>query len=198
MLDIHAKTAMLAPIYDDFDRLAAPYKNGAVCRAGCAYCCTHFGRVDVTTLEGLVIWDWIETRPAEESARLRQVCRHNMQAQQQGRAAACPFLSSERHCRIYQIRPFSCRRLYSLQPCEVKGPVVHRQVMADAARIIQTLQATDATGYTGHISAILELLNRAGFRRSYRRGQFDPRQIATFGRAHGLIINRRAPAPPNR
>jgi hypothetical protein len=192
MPEIQAKTKILTAIYADFDLQAAPFKNGAICRPGCAYCCTHFGRVDVTTLEGLAIHDWIESLPPAESVPLRQACRRNMQAQKQGRPAACPFLNPDRRCRIYPIRPFSCRRLYSLQPCEIKGPLVHRQVMVAAARIIQDLQAADAIGYSGHISVILQLLSRADFRRSYRQGIFNPQKIAAFGRSHGLIINRSA------
>jgi hypothetical protein len=193
MPDIHPNTRILAPIYADFDLQAAPYKEGAVCRPGCAYCCTHFGRVDVTTCEALVIHDWIESLGRDKTTLLRQACQTNLQDKQRGRAADCPFLTSTRQCRIYPIRPFSCRRLYSLQPCEARGPVVHRQVMACADRTIHRLQAADINGYTGHITVILHLLNQDDFRRSYARGVFDPKKIAAFGRAHGLIINRSAP-----
>jgi len=197
MPEIHPNTRILDPIYADFDRQAAPFKQAAICRPGCAYCCTHFGRVDVTTCEALVIHDWIESRGRDESIQLRQACQANLEARRHGQAATCPFLSCDRHCRIYPIRPFSCRRLYSLQSCEVRGPVVHRQVMAIADRAINRLQAFDQNGYTGHISVVLHLLNRADFRHSYRRGAFNPKKIAAFGRSHGLIINRRVSEAPD-
>ncbi len=52
------------------------------------------------------------------------------------------------------------------------------------------MQQLDDTGYSGHISFILHLLDRPSFRKLYLAGGFDPQKIMAFGRAHGIIINR--------
>jgi hypothetical protein len=52
------------------------------------------------------------------------------------------------------------------------------------------MQQLDDTGYSGHLSHILYLLEKPGFRNFYLAGGFDPSRIMKFGKAHGLIINR--------
>jgi hypothetical protein len=51
------------------------------------------------------------------------------------------------------------------------------------------MQRLDRTGYSGHISFILHLLEKPGFRKLYLSGGFDPGKIAKFGKTHGLVIN---------
>ncbi|MBW1717643.1 MAG: hypothetical protein JRJ77_17835 [Deltaproteobacteria bacterium] len=52
------------------------------------------------------------------------------------------------------------------------------------------MQRLDDTGYSGHISFILYLLDKPGFRKLYLSGGFDPGKIARFGKSHGIVINR--------
>jgi hypothetical protein len=61
-MDIKTKQEKLKEIHDDFEIKARPFKSGAVCTKGCAFCCIHFGNVDAITLEGLIIHEWIETK----------------------------------------------------------------------------------------------------------------------------------------
>ncbi len=89
-----------------------------------------------------------------------------------------------------RVRPFSCRQLYSLRPCEEKGPTVHRQAAALAKETVQKIQRLDDTGYSGHLTYILTLLDDNCFRRLYLAGGFDPAAISAFGKSHGIVINR--------
>jgi hypothetical protein len=55
------------------------------------------------------------------------------------------------------------------------------------------MQELDDTGYSGHLSFILHLLEKASFRNQYVRGGFDPKKIMRFGKSHRIMINRYAP-----
>ena len=59
-MDIKTKQENLKDIYNDFKTRAQPFTANAVCKPGCAFCCTHFGQVDIITLEGLIIHEWIQ------------------------------------------------------------------------------------------------------------------------------------------
>lgn len=43
------KFQALQQLYDAFETNVRPFKQGAICRRGCAFCCTHMGSVDVIT-----------------------------------------------------------------------------------------------------------------------------------------------------
>jgi uncharacterized protein len=55
---------------------------------------------------------------------------------------------------------------------------------------IRKLQELDDTGYSGHISFVLALLEYQNFLDFYRSGAFNPELIAPFGRKYRLVINR--------
>jgi hypothetical protein len=182
----------LNAIYEGYERAVALFKAGSICKPGCAFCCTHYGSVDITTLEGRIIWDWLSQRRADEHAGLQRKIEKNRKSKEKGASAPCPFLKPDRTCLIYPIRPFSCRQLYSVRPCEGRGPTVHRQSREAAQKTIIQLQKLDATGYSGHISYILYLLDRKNFRKVYFNGGFDPGLIKDFAKKHGIAINRHA------
>jgi hypothetical protein len=102
----------------------------------------------------------------------------------------CPFLLSDQTCEIYAFRPFSCRQLYSLKKCGVQGPTVHRQAMVLAQQFVKEIQQLDHTGYSGHISYILQLLEMKDFKKVYYSGDFNPQAIRSYGKKHCLVINR--------
>jgi len=55
--------------------------------------------------------------------------------------AACPFLMKNNACMIYEVRPFSCRRIYSTHVCSRENPPrVNRQVMTHLLRQPRMLQ----------------------------------------------------------
>jgi hypothetical protein len=186
------KLPALAAICRAHEQALGPLVQEAICRPGCGFCCTHFGPLDVTTLEGLVIRARLADFKGRQAARMKDRIRRNRKAKERGEAAVCPFLDAAQRCRIYEARPFSCRHLYSLRPCEGRGPTLHRQAVAMAKEAVAKIQRLDDTGYSGHLTFILALLEERAFRRLYLAGGFDPARIEAFGRAHGIVINRLA------
>ncbi len=191
-MHIELKTDQMQSIYEYFETEAQLFKAAAICKAGCAFCCIHFGNVDITTLEGVRIHAWIEELAPAAKTAIRQKIAANMQKKTKNAAARCPFLNQDNTCRIYEIRPFSCRQLYSLRECTDRGPTVHRQAVELARKTVQKLQRLDTTGYSGHISYIVHLINKPEFRKIYLAGGYDPAKIMSFGKKHGIIINRMA------
>lgn len=190
-MDIKTKQEKLKDIYNDFIIQAQPFMDNAVCKPGCSFCCIHFGHVDVITLEGFIIYEWMETLSKSDQIELRKKLVKNMKKKKKRSVARCPFLSKDNTCRIYDIRPFSCRQLYSLETCTAKGPVVHRKSVEMAKMTVKKLQHLDATGYSGHLSYILHLISTPDFKKLYQTGGFDPAKIMSFGKRYGIIINRR-------
>jgi hypothetical protein len=188
-------------IYTEYEAAAAPFKTAAVCAAGCGYCCTHYGVLDVTTLEGWVIAQWLENRPKKIRRELSKALARNRRRKLQGKAAVCPFLRHNHTCRIYAIRPFSCRQLYSLERCGRQGPVVSQRAVALARQTVMRLQALDWQGYSGHLTYILDLLGPEQHRERYLKGALTPESIPHQGRQYGLRVHRlsaanSSPAPP--
>ena len=195
-------TQQLTEIYDDFERAATGFKAAAVCRIGCAFCCTTVGDVDITTLEGIIIRGHLASLPKKLRLRLEKAVSENHREKLRETLLPCPFLTTEKTCAIYPVRPFSCRRLYSVKPCGETGPTLHREAAALSEASVTSLQRLDDTGYSGHISHILQLLALPRFRKQYLSGEFDPAEILDFGKAHRIRINRfttaRPPAGPAR
>jgi len=182
----------LERIYQDFQRQAAPFLEGAVCRPGCARCCIEVGNVDATTLEGMRIRAFLHSLPRPQRLEIGKALERNRRLKRKPGYVRCPFLQKNDTCRIYPVRPFSCRQVYSLTPCTGAGPTVHRQVAHLARETVAALQRLDANGYAGHLSYILELLDDDQFRAFYLAGGFDPARIMHFARPRGLSINRLA------
>ena len=166
------------------------YKAGAICKIGCAFCCIHFGNVDIITLEGLIIHEWIESLDKPNKVVLRKKIAKNMKKKAKRSIARCPFLDTDNTCLIYDVRPFSCRQLYSLRECTDRGPTVHREAYQKAKKAVKRLQQLDSTGNSGHISYILHLLDRPDFKKLYLSGGFNPALIRPFGKKYGIVINR--------
>jgi Fe-S-cluster containining protein len=184
------KKNQLQAIYDRFEQAARPYKAHAICALGCTYCCTDVGNVDINTLEGLIIWERMDSFFQDQKQKIVQRLDQNKRQKEQGSIARCPFLQRDVACLIYDIRPFSCRQLYSIRQCEGQGPTVHRQAVALAKKAVREMQRVDNTGYSGHLSFILYLLEKPSFRDLYLQGGFDPGIIMAFGKSHGIVINR--------
>ena len=188
---MQAKIDRLQSIYDDFDSQAAPYRQAAACRKGCAFCCTEAGSIHITTLEGLAIGEAMARFAKPRRTAVKKALAKEMKRREQGMVSACPFLMKNKGCMIYAVRPFACRRVYSLETCR-KGspPVLHRQVMTLGDQTISALQRLDDTGYTGHLSYILHMLAAPGFLQTYLSGAFKPEAVTDFGKSHAIAINR--------
>lgn len=182
-------------LYQQYAESTAAYAATAVCAPGCADCCTTVGNVDVTTLEGVVIWRHLQRLDFALRKDLGKQLKQNRKTKKEARFARCAFLRSNNQCSIYAVRPFSCRRLYSLRKCGENGPIIHRQAWQEAEIIRSALQQLDDTGYSGHLSYILQLLNDARFSRTYLAGAFAPEEIRQYAMDHGITINRFCKVP---
>ncbi len=188
-MNLNEKRKQLADIYRDFEKKIAPYKEKALCKPGCAFCCTHFGNADITTLEGLMILERVRGLRKKSGKAIERKIFGNKEEKEKGGAPPCPFLQPNNTCLVYDVRPFSCRSLYSVEKCGGKGPVVHRQAAALTTETIPLLQTVDSTGYSGHMTYILHLLTNSEFLRVYTSGGFNPALIAGFGKSHNLVVN---------
>jgi len=185
------KFEQIGEIYDAFETDAADYKTDAACRKGCAYCCTDAGSIDITTLEGLAIRSEILRLARPLQLKVKKALNQDIKKRENGRPNPCPFLMKNRACLVYAYRPFTCRRIYSLHTCSAeRPPMLHRAVMKTAAESIRRLQHLDDTGYTGHLSFILFLLDNPKFLETYLAGDHRPAEIMHFGKSHRIIINR--------
>jgi Fe-S-cluster containining protein len=182
----------LQAIYERFEKDVSPFKKDAVCHLGCTFCCTDVGSVDINTLEALTIQQRLETFSRFLKKGLKKKLETNRKKKQKQSAVRCAFLAQHGACLIYDVRPFSCRQLYSLKKCGTQGPTVHRQAVELARSTIARIQAIDDTGYSGHLSYILHMLGSEKFRQVYQSGEFKPDEIMLFGKSHHIVINRMA------
>lgn len=199
-MDIREKIKRLQDLYGQFEAEAQPYLASAVCAPGCADCCTNVGSVDATTLEGWVILRHLQSCPTARQKDFARRLKQNRKMKMESKYARCAFLEKDNRCGIYAVRPFSCRRLYSIRKCGETGPTVHRQAWELAESTVTAIQSLDDTGYSGHISYVLQLLNDTAFRKVYLDDLFSPEAIRDYARSHDLVINRFAnlsssPAP---
>lgn len=189
-LDFKILSEGLQSIYKNYELKSAQFKEQAVCGRGCSFCCTVAGKIDIVTLEGLLLLERLESMPESETKGIRQRLEKDREYRLKGNKTACPFLDDQGACLVYDIRPFSCRQLYSLRKCDQNGPLVHKQAVYLAQEVVREIQKLDHTGYSGHHSFILKLLQNGAFSKTYRSGGFDPGRIQKFGKKHGIIINR--------
>jgi Fe-S-cluster containining protein len=191
-MSIKEKKEKLIHIYNRFEQDISEFKGLAVCQIGCADCCINVGSIDITTLEGIIIYQRTSLLPKPLKIEIKEKLIQNKMEKEANRFARCPFLKEDNTCSIYDIRPFSCRRLYSVKRCNGGPPTIHRQAVELGNKAVKEMQRLDDTGYSGHISFILHLLNKPKFRKTYLSGRFDPERIKNFGIGHDILINRLA------
>lgn len=187
--------SQLEACYQKFEAGTQTFKTEAACVKGCAFCCSAAGSIDATTQEGLVIQAFIEQLPKPRRRSIEKSLFKEVRQREQGKVAACPFLQKNKACGIYPVRPFSCRRVYSLHRCTPEAPPqVHRQVMELAEETIKDLRTLDPNGYSGHLSYVLHMLSQERFLTTYLAGDFAPEAVMAFGKTHRISINRMAPS----
>ena len=190
-MDVKEKKKQVFKLYDKYERLAQPFMSQAVCEKGCASCCIDVGSVGATTLEGLIILEHIQGWDRKALKEIERVLRENRKDKLNQVFARCAFLDQEQSCRIYALRPFSCRRLYSLRKCDGHGAVVHRQAVALGQKIEKELQNLDPDGCSGHLSFILHLLEKHGFRQDYLRENWSVKKFKDIIEQYELVVHRR-------
>ncbi len=190
-MDFRKNKTLVFQLYEEYERLVQPYKSQAVCEKGCASCCIDVGSVGATTLEGLIIREHIQGWDSQALKEINRVLRENRKNKLNQVFARCAFLDQEQSCRIYAVRPFSCRRLYSLRKCDGQGAVVHRQAVALGQKIEKELQNLDPDGCSGHLSFILHLLEKNGFRQGYLRENWSTAEFKDIIERYELVVHRR-------
>ncbi len=169
-MDIETKAKKLLELYQDFEEKARVHREGAACGVGCADCCINVGNVDAVTLEAWLILERLKGMDPGHRSQLKKRIEANAREKEESIYSRCAFLQEDLSCAIYPVRPFSCRRLYSLVRCGENGPTVHRQVWKMAEETIVAIQALDGDGCFGHLSHILLLLQEPRFRKTYLSG----------------------------
>ncbi|MDH5203198.1 MAG: YkgJ family cysteine cluster protein [Nitrospirota bacterium] len=189
-MNLEEKKKQLRELYDQYEREVAEFKKAAACEIGCADCCIDVGNIDITTLEGIIIHKRITTFEELIQAEIKERLAQNKLEREEKKLSRCAFLNEDKMCIIYDIRPFSCRQLYSVKRCNGEPPTIHRQAVEMGKQIREKIQQLDFAGYSGHISYILYLLDKDKFRKNYLSGKFEPKKIMDFGKSHGILINR--------
>ena len=189
-MNIKDKIPGLDKIYIAFAEIIQEFKKEAACDKGCGFCCTDAGSIDITTLEGMVIRQAMQAFSRSRQMSLTKIFQQEIKKREQKGVPPCPFLMKNNACMIYEVRPFSCRRIYSIHVCTSKNPpMVNRQVMEAADQSIRALQQLDNTGYSGHLSYILYMLSIPAFMDVYQTGAFKPEAVMEFGKSHKIVIN---------
>jgi hypothetical protein len=188
-MDFTEKKRQVFQLYDKYERLVQPYKSQAVCEKGCASCCIDVGSVGATTLEGLIILEYIQGWDRQTLKEINRDLGENRNDKLNQVFTRCAFLDQEQSCRIYAVRPFSCRRLYSVRKCDGQGAVVHRQAVVLGQKIEKELQKLDADGCSGHLSFILRLLEREPFQRGYLKGSWTVEDFRDIFESYELVVH---------
>ena len=188
-MDLKDKKTRVYELYDKYERLVQPYKSQAVCEKGCASCCIDVGSVGATTLEGLIILEYVQGWDRQALKEINRNLGENRNDKLSQVFSRCAFLDQEQSCRIYAVRPFSCRRLYSMRQCDGQGAVVHRQAVMVGQKIEKELQELDPGGCSGHLSFILHLLEREPFRRGYLKGSWKVEDFRDIIESYELVVH---------
>ena len=188
-LDFIKKKKQVFALYKQYERLVQPYKSQAVCEKGCASCCIDVGSVGATTLEGLIITEYLQGWDRQALIEINRSLRKNRNDKLSQVFARCAFLDQKQNCRIYAVRPFSCRRLYSVRKCDGQGAVVHRQAVMLGQKIEKELQKLDPDGCSGHLSVILHLLEREPFQRGYLKGSWTVEDFRDIFESYELVVH---------
>jgi len=134
------KLSALDTIYADFAEKTKEYKTLQACQKGCAFCCAEAGSIDITTLEGWNIKRLIEKFPKTRLKTLTKTINQDIRKREKKKLNPCPFLMKNNACMIYEVRPFSCRRIYSAHVCKkTHPPHVNRKAMVIANDTIKEL-----------------------------------------------------------
>lgn len=166
----------------EFERNVARHPDRIHCRRGCSQCCYHL--FQITEVEAAVISHAVKQMPEAEREDLRArardylpqrdriMRRHGMieawgRLPPEGTRLACPALSPEGACRIYEHRPLICRKfgipLYNPQkPDRVFACELNFQPgeEIDDGQLVQI-----QTGIYHHWKSVQEDYNHAGGRR---------------------------------
>lgn len=153
-------------------------EKSLACAKGCATCCTR--NVTLTTLEGRRLYDWIAAEaphlmellkkdadkprqiPTYTINGLTDMCMAGQDVPEEPSDpgwGACPLLSEEGLCQVYEARPFACRSMVSQSRCENEGfAEMDDLTLTINNALMQYVEHTDDNGLTGNLTDMLLLL----------------------------------------
>ncbi|MDD3813690.1 MAG: hypothetical protein PHZ02_03505 [Desulfocapsaceae bacterium] len=168
------KEEILHGIYDAFAEWSAGFTFA--CKENCAVCCTQ--NVTITAVEGEVVHRWIRekgcelwlaeslqkkgatSRPRMTTNDFAGACLQGEEGQpeQYGNMSPCPFLEN-RCCRIYEVRPFSCRCFASEQSCSSgDSALLPEYYLSASTAVMQIIEHLGQGEYWGNMLDVLAAL----------------------------------------
>lgn len=188
MFDIVDKTNAYNHICRVYDDHAGSL--GLACRSGCATCCTI--NVAITALEGYLIVEALERAgridvleplvhhlsrqrfiPQFTFNRLTEMMVREEDLPEEvidPAWGACPLLGDDR-CPIYDVRPFACRCLVSLEKCRYgEYALMPPLTVAVNHVMLQYIEHVDSSGFTGNMIDVLLFMQSPENRARYRAG----------------------------
>jgi Fe-S-cluster containining protein len=161
-------------IIEQFDQWAAQYMR--VCSKGCSCCCTE--NVTITALEGERILrfcmsngltQWLAetllqpaqvSRPRMTTNEFAHACLSGRETvpDSGGGLTVCPFLAEDA-CRIYPVRPFSCRCFISASRCSATQPaLLDESYLTASTAMLQLIEHLGQKEYWGIMTDVLMAL----------------------------------------
>lgn len=147
---------------DKFIEETKPPRGRTVsCKKGCSYCC--YMNVDITTEEAILILSYCKEKniPIDwetlEKQKLLDVDTH-VKAPKNIRR--CIFLDKKENCKIYEHRPISCRKMYSLdnpQDCDSSKAIKKIARFVSPKAEIIACGVINATEFGSMASTLLKL-----------------------------------------
>jgi Fe-S-cluster containining protein len=183
---LESKKALLTAVYEVYDSVTE--KLPKACHRGCDTCCTQ--NVVSTTLEGDLMMDYLEKtgrsslleqavtgtdntrfRPSITLNELAGYCLRQETPPDQDLEhgfTACPFLEDQ-GCPVYEVRPFSCRCLWSEEICADHGEAVMNPVLVSLNGVFeQIIEHVDSGGLYGNLLDVLRALHSSEGKEAYR------------------------------
>lgn len=186
---VEVKQGLLTALYQAYDELMPHFR--AACRRECSACCTH--NVLATTLEVDLITQYLEEKgltnlskkladgqggkrihPFPTLNTLAEYCLKRQEppvVHDDYEVLPCP-LREQDGCPIYEVRPFMCRSMWSLQLCSADGEAVTDPVVLTLNGVFQQLiEHIDAGGLCGTLIDLFLVLQNEQTRCAYRNGE---------------------------
>ncbi|MBM4141161.1 MAG: hypothetical protein FJ242_06690 [Nitrospira sp.] len=71
-MNLEEKKKQIRELYDQYEKNVADFKKMAACEIGCADCCIDVGNIDITTLEGIIIHEQMNSFGEQLSAEINR------------------------------------------------------------------------------------------------------------------------------
>jgi len=168
------KEDILQSIYEAFSDWSAGFSFA--CKKTCAVCCTQ--NVTITAVEGEIIHRWIRENASEswfarglqkkgETGRPRMTTNdfagaclqgEEVHPEEHGNMSPCTFLENG-CCRIYEVRPFSCRCFASERSCSSgDSALLPEYYLSASTAVMQIIEHLGQGEYWGNMLDVLAAL----------------------------------------